>query len=144
MTRADATPPRLIIHADGGSRGNPGPAGFGYVICDAHGKKIEGRGEFIGETTNNVAEYKGMIAAVRRVVELGTAAAEFRVDSELLERQVAGKYRVKAKHLKPLFAELMAALRQIPEWNVRHVRREQNTVADRFANRAMDERGVVT
>ena len=144
MTRADATPARLIVHADGGSRGNPGPAGFGYVICDARGKRIEARGEFVGKTTNNVAEYKGMIAAARRVAELGADAADFRVDSELLERQVAGKYRVKAKHLRPLFAELMAALERVPEWSVRHVRREQNTEADRLANRAMDVRGVVT
>ncbi len=135
---------RFIIHTDGGARGNPGPAAFGYVICNSNGEKIEGRGEFIGEATNNVAEYKGMIAAAKRTVELGADAAEFRVDSELLERQVKGRYRVKAPHLKPLFAELMAALQQIPEWRVRHVRREQNTEADELANRAMDTGGVVT
>lgn len=135
---------RLIIHTDGGARGNPGPAAFGYVICSSNGEKIEGRGEFIGETTNNVAEYKGMIAAAKRTVELGADAAEFRVDSELLERQVRGKYRVKAAHLKPLFAELMAVLQQIPEWRVCHVRREHNSEADELANRAMDTGGVVT
>lgn len=135
---------RLIIHTDGGARGNPGPAAFGYVICNSNGEKIEGRGEFIGEATNNVAEYKGMIAAAKRTVELGADEAEFRVDSELLERQVKGRYRVRAPHLKPLFAELMAALQQIPEWRVRHVRREQNTEADELANRAMDTGGVVT
>ena len=135
---------RLIIHTDGGSRNNPGPAGFGYVICDTRGREIEARGEFAGETTSNVAEYKGMIAAARRAVELAAAAVEFRVDSELLERQIAGRYRVKAPHLKPLFADLMAALRQIPDWRIRHVSREQNRRADQLVNRAIDVRGVVT
>ncbi len=144
MPASNGDTARLVIYTDGGARGNPGPAGFGYVICNADGETIEGRGEFVGKTTNNVAEYKGMIAAAKRIVELGAAAAEFRVDSELLERQVRGTYRVKAPHLKPLFAELMAALGQIPEWRIRHVRREHNARADELANRAMDVRGVVT
>ena len=77
-------------------------------------------------------------------MELAAAAVEFRVDSELLERQIAGRYRVKAPHLKPLFADLMAALRQIPDWRIRHVSREQNRRADQLVNRAIDVRGVVT
>jgi len=135
---------RLIIHVDGAARNNPGPAAFGYVVRDDRGREIEAYGEFIGEATNNVAEYRGMIAAARRAVELRTSAAEFCVDSELLARQVAGKYRVKARHLKPLFAQLVAALNKIPQWRVRHVPRESNRAADRMANRALDARGVVT
>ena len=134
----------LIINCDGGSRGNPGPAGFGYVIHTSDGRPVEARGEFLGETTNNVAEYKGIIAAARRVAELGARSATFRVDSELLQRQVTGRYRVKAAHLKPLFAELMAALGRIDRWRVEHVRRENNELADELANQAMDVRGVVT
>jgi len=132
------------VYVDGGSRNNPGPAGFGYVILDGAGREIEGRGEFIGEATNNVAEYRGMIAAARRVAELGGGPVLFRVDSQLLERQVAGRYRVKAAHLKPLFAELTAALRRLSDWRIEHVPREQNTLADALVNRAIDARGVVT
>ena len=135
---------RLIVHADGGSRNNPGPAAFGYVICDEHDGPIESRGEFIGETTNNVAEYRGLIAAAERAAALGAQSVEFRVDSELLQRQATGAYRVKAAHLKPLHRQLLAALARIPAWTVRHVPREQNHRADALANRAMDVRGVVT
>ncbi len=135
---------RLIIHADGGSRNNPGPSAFAYVICDPHGRPLEQHGEYIGETTNNVAEYKALIAAARRAAQLGSHSVEFRVDSELIQRQVTGQYRVKSPHLKPLFRELMADLRRIPTWTVRHVPREQNTAADLLVNRAIDTRGVVT
>ena len=144
MPTPKAGQPPLVIHVDGASRNNPGPAGFGYVIREQGGREIAARGEFIGETTSNVAEYRGMIAAAKRVVELGAGSATFRVDSQLLERQVSGRYRVKAAHLKPLFAELMGALRQIPEWRVEHVPREQNREPDRLANRAVNVRGVVT
>ncbi len=133
----------LVIHVDGGARNNPGPAAYGYVICRADGAEVESRGEFIGEATNNVAEYRGMIAAAKRVVELGARTATFRVDSELLERQVTGRYRVKAAHLRPLIIELMDALRRLPEWRVEHVPRELNRKADRMVNLAIDTRGVV-
>ena len=132
----------FIVHADGGSRNNPGPAGFGYVITNAAGRLIEERGEYIGEATSNVAEYRGLIAAARRAAELGAGSAEFRVDSELLERQVAGQYRVKAAHLRPLFCEVMAELRRFRSWTVRHVPREQNAEADRLVNLAIDTRGT--
>ena len=134
---------KLIIYSDGGARNNPGPAGFGYVIQDAHGKTIAARGEYIGEATNNVAEYRGIISAAKRALELGATDAEFRVDSELLARQVSGQYRVKAPTLRPLIIELMAILRKIPSWSVAHVRREFNPEADALVNRAIDERGVV-
>ena len=134
---------RLVIYCDGGARGNPGPAAFGYVILD-DGREVDARGEFLGETTNNVAEYRGLIAAARRVAALSPENAIFRVDSELLQRQVTGRYRVRAAHLKPLHAELMAVLRTLSDWRVEHVRRHNNLRADEMANRAMDARGVVT
>ncbi len=133
----------LIIHTDGASRNNPGPAGFGYVITDKHGHHIESRGEFIGKATNNIAEYKAMIAAVTRAGEIGARAVEIRADSELVQRQVTGRYQVRAPHLKPLLAELMAALGRIPRWSIRHVPRQQNAPADRLAKRAIEARGVV-
>jgi ribonuclease HI len=145
MTQTDSkSAMRLVVHADGGARNNPGPAAFGYVIRRSDGKLVERRGEYIGETTNNVAEYRGLIAAARRVADLGADAAQFCVDSELLERQIAGRYRVKSPHLKPLFAELMAELRRVQNWTVCHVPRELNGEADRLANQAIDSRGVVT
>ena len=135
---------RLVIYVDGAARHNPGPAGFGYVISDGRGRAIESRGEFLGEATCNVAEYKGMLAAARRAAALGARTVEFRLDSELVQRQVTGRYRVKAPHLKPLWAEVKAALRRIPEWRVVHVPRSANREADAMANRALDARGVVT
>ena len=142
--KTPADGPRLVIQVDGGSRNNPGPAGFGYVIGDGSGRLIEARGEFIGDATSNVAEYKGMVAAAQRAAALGARSVTFRVDSELLERQVNGRYRIKALHLKPLWAELMAALNRIPEWHVQHVPREQNQAADLLVNRAIDARGAVS
>ncbi len=133
----------LVVHVDGGARNNPGPAAYGYVICRADGTEIEARGEFIGEATNNIAEYRGMIAAAKRAVELGASAAVFRVDSELLERQVNGRYRVKAAHLRSLIIELMDTLRRLPEWRVEYVPRERNQKADRMVNLALDTRGAV-
>ena len=135
--------PDLIVNTDGAARNNPGPAGFGYVILDRSGRDIEARGEFIGQATSNVADYRGMIAAARRALELGGRAVEFRVDSQLLERQVLGRYKVKAPHLKPLLAELMGVLDRLPEWSIRYTPRELNSAADRLANRAIDARGVV-
>jgi ribonuclease HI len=132
-----------VVHCDGGARGNPGPAGFGFVICDADGEEVYSRGEFVGNATNNVAEYRGLIAAARQVAELGGRSVTFRVDSQLLQRQVTGQYRVKAAHLKPLHADLMQALRAVPGWSVEHVRREHNRHADKLVNQAIDARGVV-
>jgi ribonuclease HI len=144
VSASKSDPSELIIHCDGGARNNPGPAGFGYVIWDGSGRRLEGRGEFIGTATNNVAEYKGLIAAAARAVELDAGSVTFRVDSELLERQISGRYRVKSPNLKPLFAKLMSTLKQIDKWRVEHVRREYNADADLLANQAMDARGVVT
>jgi ribonuclease HI len=144
VTTPQDTTSRLIIHCDGGARNNPGPAGFGYVIFDQNGRRLEGRGEFIGTATNNEAEYRGLIAAATRAAELGVPSVVFRVDSELLERQISGRYRVKAPNLRPLFLELKAVLGRLPSWSVEHVRREHNADADRLANLAMDARGVVT
>lgn len=135
---------KLVINVDGGSRNNPGPAGYGFVIKDSSGKIIEQRGSFIGEATNNVAEYRGLIEAARRASELGAEDVLFQVDSELLAKQVEGKYRVKAPHLQPLFVELMSLLRKIPSWKVRHVRRELNSEADLLVNQAIDCRGDIS
>lgn len=129
---------RIIAWADGASRGNPGPAAYGYVLTDEEGRELERGGEAIGRTTNNVAEYRGATAAVQAARRLGATAVELRLDSELVVLQVEGRYRVRNKRLRPLYAELMAAIEGVPEFAIRHVPREENAEADRAANAALD------
>ncbi len=128
----------MIAYIDGGSRGNPGPAGFGVRIEDAHGRLVEEWHGAIGTATNNVAEYRGLLAALAWAVEHGVRTLEVRSDSELLVRQMLGVYRVKNAGLKPLFNEARALSVRIPRVRFTHVRREQNAEADRLANEAMD------
>jgi len=131
---------RLIIHIDGGSRGNPGEAGFGVHVSDADGNAITGLFGYLGTQTNNVAEYAGLIAALRYAVAENPASVVIRSDSELLVRQIQGVYRVKNEGLLPMFEaskRLMGRLRRV---TLEHVPRERNKEADRLANRAMDTR----
>ena len=129
----------LIIRTDGGSRGNPGPAGIGVVIENADTNEvIETHAKFLGKTTNNQAEYKAVIHGLERAVVLGAAHVEVVADSELLIKQARGEYRVKNPDLQIRFAELKAFERQLPRVSYRHVRREFNKAADALANEAMD------
>ena len=129
----------LIIRTDGGSRGNPGPAGIGVVIENADTNEvIETHAKFLGKTTNNQAEYKAVILGLERAVVLGAAHVEVVADSELLIKQARGEYRVKNPDLQIRFAELKAFERQLPRVSYRHVRREFNKAADALANEAMD------
>ncbi len=128
----------LVINADGGSRGNPGPSAIGVLICNAKGKVIDRIGECIGRATNNVAEYRAMIRGAERAVELGAGHVTFCVDSELLAKQVSGEYKTRSRNLVPLLIELRGLLDRIPEWQVRHVPRKQNARADALVNRALD------
>lgn len=129
----------LVIHVDGGSRGNPGPAGAGVVIRTESGERVHEGGYFLGSQTNNAAEYHALIRALQRAAELGATALAIRSDSELLVRQITGEYRVKSATLQPLFEQAQMLLLRVPLWNLQHVRREQNTRADQLANQAMDE-----
>lgn len=126
---------------DGAARGNPGEAGFG-VRFERNGSTEEILG-FLGRTTNNVAEYAALLAALTHAVNTGVKRLRVHSDSELLVRQLNGRYRVKAPHLIPLFLKVLTLKRRIPQLEVRHVRREQNRDADRLANRAIDERAPV-
>jgi ribonuclease HI len=131
-----------ILRTDGGSRGNPGPAGVGFVIeCD--GRIICQGGRFLGSVTNNVAEYEALIWGLENVASLGFSGVAVYADSELLVKQVNGQYRVKSEGLKPLFARALKLLRGFASFKVTHVRREQNALADEMANQAMDARGTV-
>jgi ribonuclease HI len=129
----------LIAHVDGGSRGNPGPAGYGVFIQDADGKPVAELSEYLGIQTNNFAEYSGLLAALRYAREHGNAI-EIASDSELMVRQLNGRYKVKNEGLKPLYQQAMLMVRDLDWFKVRHVRREFNKDADRLANAAMDRK----
>jgi ribonuclease HI len=128
----------IKIYIDGGSRGNPGPAGYGVRVEDQAGALIERFCRSIGIATNNVAEYKGLLAGLEWAASRGHTDVLLRSDSELLVRQMKGEYRVRNPGLQPLFAEAQALVRQIGHVVFEHVRRELNRDADALANEAMD------
>ncbi len=130
----------LIAYADGASRGNPGPAAYGAVLCDADDAELDAWGLPIGRATSNVAEYHGAIAAVEAALERGAATLELRLDSELIVRQLEGRYRVRNQQLKPLFKQLTTLIERLESFQVAHVYRERNTRADALANDALDRR----
>jgi ribonuclease HI len=137
---ARGRPPRARLYTDGAARGNPGPAGAGAVIVNADGHVVAKVGKFLGDSTNNVAEYWGLILGLRRARAMGIRSLEVLSDSELLVRQLSGQYQVKADHLRPLHAEAAELLRAFPDVEVRHIPREENEQADAMSNRAIDER----
>ena len=120
------------------SRGNPGPAGVGAVVSAPDGAVLAEEGEYIGDATNNVAEYRAVLLGLRLARELGAREVEVVNDSELVARQISGAYKVKHAGLRPLFVETMAALREFERWSVRNVRREANERADELVNEALD------
>jgi ribonuclease HI len=129
----------LRAYIDGGARGNPGPAGYGVLIEDAHGELIAELYGGIGISTNNVAEYNGLLAALEWVVEGGERVLEIRADSELLVKQMRGEYRVKHPGLQALAARARLLIAQLDKVTFEHVRRESNREADRLSNLGMDE-----
>jgi broad specificity phosphatase PhoE/ribonuclease HI len=130
---------RLVVEADGGSRGNPGPAGYGAVVLDAvTGEVLAERAAGIGRATNNVAEYGGLIAGLTAALELDPAEVEVRMDSKLVVEQMSGRWQVKHPAMKPLAAEASALVRRLPRVRFSWIPRAQNSHADRLANEAMD------
>ena len=127
----------LIIYTDGGSRGNPGPAGIGAVLSK-DGQTVLALSEYLGVTTNNVAEYTALVMALEKGLELGYRDVEVRMDSELIVRQMNGQYRVKNERLIPLFNKARQLASRYSGFQITHVRRELNKEADRLANQAMD------
>ena len=136
--RVVASGPALRAWVDGGARGNPGPAGFGAYIVDEHGKVVRELSGFLGVTTNNVAEYRGLLAALQAAHDLGARSLVVHADSELVVKQVNGQYKVKHEKLRPLFLQAQALAARLPKFAIHHVRREENLDADRLANEAMD------
>jgi ribonuclease HI len=127
------------LRADGGSRGNPGPGALGYVLCDASGSEVEARGEFLGTCTNNVAEYRALIAGLEAAARLGVRSLVVRMDSELVVRQMLGQYKVKNEGLKPLHAEARKAATKLGSVRFESVPRDDNGRADGLVNEALDQ-----
>jgi uncharacterized repeat protein (TIGR04076 family) len=128
----------LIVHVDGGSRGNPGPAGAGVTISAEDGTLIHEAAHFLGTQTNNGAEYHALIRALQRVQRCDDDTVIVLSDSELLVRQITGAYRVKSPKLARLFEQVQLLLLRIPCWSIRHIPREENCRADELANLAID------
>jgi len=126
------------LRCDGGSRGNPGPGAYGFVLLDDHGREVEARGEYLGKVTNNVAEYRGLIAGLEAAAAHRVPSLEVSMDSELVIRQMTGEYRVKNEGLKPLHAAAKAAATKIARLRFAAIRREENTRADQLVNETLD------
>jgi ribonuclease HI len=135
----EAKPLAWRANIDGGSRGNPGPASYGVVIRDPRGEVVARLKKYIGRTTNNVAEYYGLIAALDYAHSNSIRALRVESDSELLVKQMRGQYKVKSADLKPLYERATKMAQAIPAFRIDHVYREQNREADLLANEAMDE-----
>ncbi|HEU4385794.1 MAG TPA: ribonuclease HI family protein [Anaeromyxobacteraceae bacterium] len=131
---------RTRLFTDGAARGNPGPAGAGAVIVSPQGHIVAKVGKFLGDNTNNYAEYMGLILGLKRAKAMGIKALDVFADSELLVRQLNGEYQVKAENLRPLHEEARRLLTAFPGVKLRHIRREENEAADEMSNRAIDER----
>jgi ribonuclease HI len=142
MPVADAPPRRLVIHTDGAARGNPGLAGAGAVLRDAaDGSLVAELAVFLGERTNNYAEWTAVALALEEAVLQGATHVDMRMDSQLVARQISGRYRVKHPDLKPIHAQVMGLLERFDGYTVGHVPRELNKEADRLSNVAIDQRG---
>jgi ribonuclease HI len=134
--------PRYLVYTDGASRGNPGRASIGAVVLDEEGREVATASEAIGHATNNVAEYRALERALELLADLGATAADFRLDSELIVRQLEGVYRVKDPKMRAAYERVKRALHGLQSWSVRHVPRADNARADALANEALDREAV--
>jgi ribonuclease HI len=129
---------KLVVHVDGGARGNPGPAAAAAVVSTPDGDVLDEACELLGVVTNNVAEYRGLLLGLDRARALGADEVEVVNDSELVAKQVNGQYKVKHPDMKPLHAQARSALGEFERWRVRSVPRAQNARADALVNQALD------
>jgi len=129
----------LYLYSDGASRGNPGEAGAGIAILDEQGNELVATGEYLGQCTNNEAEYRALLFGLAKCKEFGRGRIKTHLDSELIVKQILGQYRVKHPNLIPLFKETMKRFADFASFSVVHVRREKNSRADEMANRAIDD-----
>ncbi len=138
-SRVPLPPDCLIAHIDGGARGNPGPSGYGVVIEDASGQHLAGLSRYLGHHTNNHAEYMGLLAALEYAFCHGHKSLKVYSDSELMVRQIQGRYKVRSPGLLDLYQQAKSLIARLSWFNIEHVLREKNREADELANRAMDE-----
>ena len=131
---------RLRLYSDGAARGNPGPAGAGAVLVEPSGQVVDKLGKFLGHQTNNYAEYMGLLLGLRRASELKVREVEVFADSELMIRQLGGRYQVKSPSLRPLYEEALKLLNEFERVKLVHVPREMNRAADEMSTRAIEER----
>jgi ribonuclease HI len=129
---------KLIVHVDGGARGNPGPAAAASVVSTPDGEVLDEASELLGKVTNNVAEYRALLLGLSRALALDATDVEVVNDSELIAKQVQGLYKVKHQDMKPLHSQALAALRAFERWKIRTVPRAQNADADALVNQALD------
>jgi ribonuclease HI len=129
---------RLVVHVDGGARGNPGPAAVAAVVSEPDGTVLDEASATIGRATNNVAEYRAVLLGLERARALGADEIEVVGDSELVAKQIQGRYKVKHEALRPLHREALAQLREFGSWSMRTVPRAQNAHADALVNQALD------
>ena len=129
----------LQLFSDGASRGNPGEAGAGIAILDEKGNELVGTGQYLGQCTNNEAEYRALLFGLVKCGEFGRGEIKAHLDSELIVKQIRGEYRVKHPNLKPLFQETIEKLSEFTSFSITHVRREKNSRADQLANQAIDD-----
>jgi ribonuclease HI len=137
-SESSASADSIVAYIDGGSRGNPGPAGYGVAINDAAGRRIAELSDYLGVQTNNFAEYSGLLAALEYAVKHGHKALKVVSDSELLVKQTRGEYKVRNETLQQMAHEARELIRKLESFQIRHVLREQNREADGLANQAMD------
>ncbi len=128
------------LFTDGASRGNPGQAGAGAVLLSPHGDELIARSAYLGACTNNVAEYRALILGLDEALRLGCAELSIALDSELIVRQIQGRYKVKNESLLPLFQQVQERLSRLRKWSIKHVPRAQNSRADQLANQGIDGR----
>ncbi|HYN36250.1 MAG TPA: ribonuclease HI family protein [Actinomycetota bacterium] len=129
---------KATLHTDGGARGNPGPAGIGVLLTDGKGEVLGEIAEGIGEATNNIAEYKALIAGLELALEKGVTDLEIAVDSELVVHQLKGEWKIKNDRLRALAVKARSLMNKLDSATIKHVPREQNAGADRLANQGMD------
>jgi ribonuclease HI len=134
-------PEHVVVHVDGGARGNPGPAAVAAVVSAPDGAVLEEAAEYIGEATNNVAEYRALLLGLDLARRLGAREVAVVNDSELVARQIGGQYKVKHAGLRPFYEQAVEELRGFDRWSVRNVPRAENERADELVNRALDEAG---
>jgi phosphoribosylglycinamide formyltransferase-1 len=131
-------PEKIIAFIDGGSRGNPGPAAAAFVLKDSSGKKLEAKAFFLGRATNNVAEYTALVKALEAAAKFGSGPISIFSDSELLVRQINGRYKVKSEQIRPLYQQAVDLLGKFKSWKIQHVTRDKNEQADDLVNQALD------